>query len=100
MSISVLGPTFEDLALNVKKNISNISYIFIGRSAGYIGGSLIGGVLFDCMSPHLLLGKPRRGLFPVLATLSREKGKRLVEERQVAVFLCYSSINLEKDLTL
>ncbi|XP_024147421.1 sodium-dependent glucose transporter 1 [Oryzias melastigma] len=56
MSISVLGPTFEDLALNVKKNISNISYIFIGRSAGYIGGSLIGGVLFDCMSPHLLLG--------------------------------------------
>uniref|UniRef100_A0A3P9M0V8 Major facilitator superfamily domain containing 4B n=1 Tax=Oryzias latipes TaxID=8090 RepID=A0A3P9M0V8_ORYLA len=56
MSISVLGPTFEDLALNVKKDISNISYIFIGRSGGYIGGSLIGGVLFDCMNPHLLLG--------------------------------------------
>lgn len=56
MSISVLGPTFEDLAVNVKKNISNISYIFIGRSAGYIGGSLIGGILFDCMNPHLLLG--------------------------------------------
>uniref|UniRef100_A0A8C7X800 Major facilitator superfamily domain containing 4B n=1 Tax=Oryzias sinensis TaxID=183150 RepID=A0A8C7X800_9TELE len=54
--ISVLGPTFEDLALNVKKNISNISYIFIGRAGGYIGGSLIGGVLFDCMNPHLLLG--------------------------------------------
>lgn len=58
MSISVLGPTFEDLALNVKKNISNISYIFVGRSAGYIGGSLIGGVLFECMNPHLLLGNP------------------------------------------
>ncbi|XP_034556039.1 sodium-dependent glucose transporter 1 [Notolabrus celidotus] len=56
MSISVLGPTFEDLAANVKKNISNISYIFVGRSAGYIGGSLLGGVLFDCMNPHLLLG--------------------------------------------
>ncbi|XP_069017936.1 sodium-dependent glucose transporter 1 isoform X1 [Embiotoca jacksoni] len=56
MSISILGPTFEDLAVNVKKNISNISYIFVGRSAGYIGGSLIGGVLFDCMDPHLLLG--------------------------------------------
>ncbi|KAI3364720.1 hypothetical protein L3Q82_010848 [Scortum barcoo] len=56
MSISVLGPTFEDLAVNVKKNISNISYIFVGRSAGYIGGSLLGGVLFDCMNPHLLLG--------------------------------------------
>ncbi|XP_039981483.1 sodium-dependent glucose transporter 1 isoform X1 [Xiphias gladius] len=56
MSISVLGPTFEDLAVNVKKNISNISYIFVGRSAGYIGGSLVGGILFDCMNPHLLLG--------------------------------------------
>ncbi|KAK9531174.1 hypothetical protein VZT92_010616 [Zoarces viviparus] len=56
MSISVLGPTFEDLAVNVKKNISNISYIFVGRSAGYIGGSLFGGILFDCLNPHLLLG--------------------------------------------
>ena len=58
MSISVLGPTFEDLAVNVKKNISNLSYIFVGRSAGYLGGSLIGGLLFDYMSPHLLLGNP------------------------------------------
>ncbi|KAF7231557.1 sodium-dependent glucose transporter 1 [Nothobranchius furzeri] len=56
MSISVLGPTFKDLAENVNKDISNISYIFVGRSAGYIGGSLVGGVLFDRMSPHLLLG--------------------------------------------
>uniref|UniRef100_A0A3Q3K247 Sodium-dependent glucose transporter 1 n=1 Tax=Monopterus albus TaxID=43700 RepID=A0A3Q3K247_MONAL len=56
MCISVLGPTFGDLAENVKKNISNISYIFVGRSAGYIGGSLIGGILFDCVNPHLLLG--------------------------------------------
>lgn len=56
MSISVLGPTFEDLAVNVGKNISNISYIFVGRSAGYIGGSLLGGILFDCMNPYALLG--------------------------------------------
>ncbi|XP_029903585.1 sodium-dependent glucose transporter 1 [Myripristis murdjan] len=56
MSISVLGPTFEDLAVNVNKNISNISYIFVGRSMGYIGGSLLGGILFDCVNPHLLLG--------------------------------------------
>ncbi|XP_077444021.1 sodium-dependent glucose transporter 1 [Stigmatopora argus] len=56
MGISVVGPTFEDLALNVKTDISNISYIFIGRSAGYIGGSLLGGILFDCMNPNLLLG--------------------------------------------
>uniref|UniRef100_A0A672LUH5 Major facilitator superfamily domain containing 4B n=1 Tax=Sinocyclocheilus grahami TaxID=75366 RepID=A0A672LUH5_SINGR len=56
MAISVLGPTFEDLAVNVNKNISNLSYIFVGRSSGYIGGSLLGGILFDCMNPHLLLG--------------------------------------------
>ncbi|XP_054474018.1 sodium-dependent glucose transporter 1 [Anoplopoma fimbria] len=56
MSISVLGPTFEDLAVNVKKNISNISYIFVGRSGGYIAGSLLGGILFDYINPHLLLG--------------------------------------------
>lgn len=56
MCISVIGPTFEDLALNVHKNISNISYIFAGRSAGYIGGSLLGGTLLDCLDPYLLLG--------------------------------------------
>lgn len=56
MSISVLGPTLEDLAVNVNQDISNISYIFVGRSGGYIGGSFLGGVLFDCMNPHLLLG--------------------------------------------
>ncbi|KAI4802205.1 hypothetical protein KUCAC02_014711 [Chaenocephalus aceratus] len=56
MSISITGPTFEDLAVNVNKSISNLSYILVGRSAGYIGGSLFGGLLFDCMSPHLLLG--------------------------------------------
>ncbi|XP_051731972.1 sodium-dependent glucose transporter 1 isoform X1 [Ctenopharyngodon idella] len=56
MAISVLGPTFEDLAINVNQNISNLSYIFVGRSSGYIGGSLLGGILFDCVNPHLLLG--------------------------------------------
>ncbi|XP_028296190.1 sodium-dependent glucose transporter 1 [Gouania willdenowi] len=56
MSISILGPTFEDLAVNLKKNISNISYVFAGRAAGYIGGSLVGGVVFECMNPYLLLG--------------------------------------------
>ncbi|XP_071058123.1 sodium-dependent glucose transporter 1-like [Pseudochaenichthys georgianus] len=56
MSISITGPTFEDLAVNVNKSISNLSYILVGHSAGYIGGSLFGGLLFDCMSPYLLLG--------------------------------------------
>ncbi|CAL1585260.1 unnamed protein product [Knipowitschia caucasica] len=56
MCIAVVGPTFEDLALNVHRNISSISYIFAGRSGGYLGGSLLGGVLVERLNPHLLLG--------------------------------------------
>lgn len=56
MCIAVIGPTFEDLALNVHRNISNISFIFAGRSAGYIAGSLLGGTLLECLNPYLLLG--------------------------------------------
>lgn len=52
----MIGPTFEALAVNVHQNISNISYIFAGRSAGYIGGSLLGGTLLECLNPYLLLG--------------------------------------------
>lgn len=73
MAISVLGPTFEDLAINVNKNISNLSYIFVGRSSGYIGGSLLGGILFDCVNPHLLLGKPH-GLHRVKDNVLNERG--------------------------
>ncbi|XP_077075914.1 sodium-dependent glucose transporter 1 [Siphateles boraxobius] len=56
MAIAVLGPTFEDLAINVNKNMSSLSYIFVSRASGYIGGSLIGGILFDCVNPYLLSG--------------------------------------------
>uniref|UniRef100_A0A8C5T9G8 Major facilitator superfamily domain containing 4B n=1 Tax=Malurus cyaneus samueli TaxID=2593467 RepID=A0A8C5T9G8_9PASS len=55
MSIAVLGPTFPNLAANVRKNVSDIYYIFVGRSLGYLGGSVVGGVLFDCMNASLLL---------------------------------------------
>ncbi|KAM5165568.1 sodium-dependent glucose transporter 1 [Mantella aurantiaca] len=56
MAISVLGPTFPDLAANVESTVGNISYIFVGRSLGYLGGSVLGGILFDRMNQHLLLG--------------------------------------------
>ncbi|NWJ05004.1 MFS4B protein, partial [Crypturellus undulatus] len=56
MSIAILGPTFPNLAANVHKNVSDIYYIFVGRSLGYLGGSVFGGVLFDCVNAHLLLG--------------------------------------------
>ncbi|XP_026944336.1 sodium-dependent glucose transporter 1 [Sagmatias obliquidens] len=56
MSVAILGPTFQDLATNVNRNISSLSLIFVGRAFGYLGGSVIGGVLFDIMNHFLLLG--------------------------------------------
>ncbi|XP_069829736.1 sodium-dependent glucose transporter 1 [Dendropsophus ebraccatus] len=56
MAISVLGPTFPDLAANVNSTVGNISYIFVGRSMGYLCGSVLGGVLFERINQHLLLG--------------------------------------------
>lgn len=61
MSIAVLGPTFQNLAQNVRRNVSDIYFVFVGRSLGYLGGSVLGGVLFDCLNAHLLLGETRGG---------------------------------------
>uniref|UniRef100_A0A250Y0J7 Sodium-dependent glucose transporter 1A n=1 Tax=Castor canadensis TaxID=51338 RepID=A0A250Y0J7_CASCN len=56
MSVGILGPTFQDLATNVNRNISGLSMIFVSRASGFLCGSMIGGVLFDCMNHVLLLG--------------------------------------------
>ncbi|XP_060472383.1 LOW QUALITY PROTEIN: sodium-dependent glucose transporter 1 [Panthera onca] len=56
MSVAILGPTFQDLATNVNRNISSLSLIFVGRAFGYLSGSVIGGVLLDAMNHFLLLG--------------------------------------------
>ncbi|OCT78158.1 sodium-dependent glucose transporter 1 isoform X1 [Xenopus laevis] len=56
MAIAVLGPTFLDLAENVESSVANISFIFVGRSMGYLGGSVLGGILFEQINQHLLLG--------------------------------------------
>ncbi|NXL74641.1 MFS4B protein, partial [Leptocoma aspasia] len=55
LSIAVLGPTFPNLAASVGKNVSDIYYIFVGRSLGSLGGSMVGGVLLDCMDATLLI---------------------------------------------
>ncbi|XP_068933436.1 sodium-dependent glucose transporter 1-like [Petaurus breviceps papuanus] len=56
LCIAILGPTFQDLAVNVNHNISDISYIFVGRACGYLTGSVIGGFLFDRVNHNLILG--------------------------------------------
>ncbi|XP_065119771.1 sodium-dependent glucose transporter 1 [Paramisgurnus dabryanus] len=89
MAISVLGPTFEDLATNVNQDISNLSYIFVGRSSGYIGGSLLGGILFDCMNPHLLLG------FSLLLTAVGISGTSYCKQAWLlTVFMCSVGVSM------
>ncbi|KAG8444661.1 hypothetical protein GDO86_009720 [Hymenochirus boettgeri] len=56
MAIAVLGPTFPDLAENVESSVANISFIFVGRSLGYLGGSVLAGILFERINQHLLIG--------------------------------------------
>ncbi|PNJ39081.1 MFSD4B isoform 1 [Pongo abelii] len=56
LSVAILGPTFQDLATNVNRNISSLSFIFVGRALGYLSGSVIGGFLVDVMNYFLLLG--------------------------------------------
>ncbi|CAH6778239.1 Mfsd4b4 [Phodopus roborovskii] len=56
LSVAILGPTFPDLARNVNRNISRLSFIFVGRASGYLCGSMIAGVLFGCINHFLLLG--------------------------------------------
>lgn len=56
LSVAIVGPTFQDLATNVNRNISSLSFIFVGRAFGYLSGSVIGGLLVDVMNYFLLLG--------------------------------------------
>ncbi|XP_058422434.1 LOW QUALITY PROTEIN: sodium-dependent glucose transporter 1 [Diceros bicornis minor] len=78
MSVAILGPTFPDLAINVNRNISSLSLIFVGRAFGYLSGSVIGGVLFDSMNHFLLLG---------MSMLATTVGLYLVPFCKVAVLL-------------
>ncbi|XP_043859402.1 sodium-dependent glucose transporter 1 [Dromiciops gliroides] len=56
LNIAIVGPTLQDLAINVNRNISDISYIFVGRACGFLSGSVIGGFLFDHVNHNLILG--------------------------------------------
>ena len=53
-----LGPTLQGLADNTATRLSEISFLFVARSLGYMAGSLLGGRLYD-----------RRRGHPVVATM-------------------------------
>ncbi|XP_054721316.1 sodium-dependent glucose transporter 1-like [Uloborus diversus] len=46
---AIPGPTLLDLQTIVKTSTKYVTYIYLGRSSGYLIGSLIGGIILDCM---------------------------------------------------
>ncbi|KAF8785944.1 Sodium-dependent glucose transporter 1 like protein [Argiope bruennichi] len=50
MSVAIPGPTLLDLQNLVNTDMQHIAFIYTARSAGYLFGSLSGGVLFDMVA--------------------------------------------------
>ena len=59
---AVLGPTLPALAELTRTSISQISILFVARSVGYLGGSILGGNLFDRIPGHPLMALTLIGL--------------------------------------
>ena len=55
MTAASLGPTLPGLAEQTHSEISEISFLFTGRSCGYMVGSLMGGRAFDRLRGHPLI---------------------------------------------
>jgi FHS family Na+ dependent glucose MFS transporter 1 len=55
VSFSVLGPTLPALAANTRTSLSDISFLFVARSAGSMLGSIGGGRLLDRFKGHRVL---------------------------------------------
>lgn len=50
-----LGPTLNGLAENTSSTLSQISYLFLARSSGYLLGSVLAGRVYDRMAGHPLM---------------------------------------------
>lgn len=55
LTSAALGPTLPALADHVGVTLSAISMLFTARLFGYLGGSLLGGRLYDHISGHALM---------------------------------------------
>jgi FHS family Na+ dependent glucose MFS transporter 1 len=56
LGMSILGPALPSLARNTGSSLGQASVLFLARSLGELGGSFLGGRLFDLFSGHRLLG--------------------------------------------
>ena len=52
MASAALGPSLPGLAEHTRSRMAEISILFVARSSGYLGGSLLGGRLFDRIAGH------------------------------------------------
>ncbi|XP_077869054.1 sodium-dependent glucose transporter 1A-like [Saccoglossus kowalevskii] len=62
MCVGVLGPSLIDLQLQVGVGVDTIALIFTAGGAGYMTGSVIGGICFDRFENQILLGVSLLGL--------------------------------------
>jgi MFS transporter, FHS family, Na+ dependent glucose transporter 1 len=56
MASAALGPSLPSLAEHTRSRMAEISILFVARSSGYLGGSLLGGRLFDRIAGHPVMG--------------------------------------------
>jgi MFS transporter, FHS family, Na+ dependent glucose transporter 1 len=56
MASAALGPSLPGLAQHTRSGMAEISILFVARSSGYLGGSLLGGRLFDRIAGHPVMG--------------------------------------------
>src|SRR5574338_1082387 len=55
LAASVFGPTLQGISKNTGAGVDRLSYIFVVRSFGYLGGSLLAGPRYDRMKGHPLM---------------------------------------------
>ena len=55
LCIAVIGPTIPTLAYNLQVHIKSLSFILLSRAAGYLFGSIVGGIIYGKFDPHLMI---------------------------------------------
>ena len=53
--MAIPGPTLLDLQQQTNTDTETVSRIFTGRSVGYLLGTIVSGMLFDCLNHNVLL---------------------------------------------
>eukprot|EP00057_Strongylocentrotus_purpuratus_P003977 XP_003727775.1 PREDICTED: sodium-dependent glucose transporter 1 [Strongylocentrotus purpuratus] len=55
LCLAILGPTLLSLQKHLDTTLPKISWVFAGRSVGYLFGAILGGMLFQSFNPLFLL---------------------------------------------